>query len=418
MSLLVVQIPPRSRRAASVVGDEPTTAAARGDDVGYALSPDGLQIAAQGRAALASLPKADSVVAVLADADLSWQRITLPKAPAARLRAALGGLLEEKLLDDEQGLHLALEPRAVAGEPVWVAVADKVWLRSELAQLEGAGLSVDRVVPSSWPGDTPQGHFFEAPPGAGGGAPVMLAYADETGHMLLGLSGSLARDLLPAMLAKQPRWTAAAAVAAPAERWLDSTVAVLSDGERALQAARSLWNLRQFDLAPRHRGTLALRDAWRRFMGPTWRPVRIGLLVMALLQLGGINAWAWHQRRSIEHLQKEQAELLRATFPKVRTVLDAPQQMRRETEQLRAVAGRVGDADLEALLAAAASAWPPEIGPIQTLRFTPGQLTLAATGWNEQQVAAFRARLRPGGWHVDSAEGRLTLARAPKGSGA
>lgn len=411
MSVLAILIPSRQRLASRAAGALSPSAS----EWRYVLSPDGLQVASQGQAPLRQLPRADSVVAVLADADVSWQRITLPKAPASRMRAALVGLLEEQLLEDEAAVHLALPPRATAGQPAWVAVVDKAWLQTELDGVEKAGFFVDRVVPSSWPGDAAQGHFFEAPPGADGSTPVMLAYADEDGSVLLGLGGSLARQMLPTMLAKPVHWTASAAVAAPAERWLSSTVAVLSDGERALQAARSLWNLRQFDLAVRHRGAVALREAWRRFMGPGWRPVRIGLVAFAALQIVGLNAWAWHQQRSIERLQAQQTELLRATFPKVRTILDAPQQMRRETEQLRAAAGRASDGDLEALLAAAASAWPPGQGPIQTLRFTPGQLTFAAAGWNEQQIAQFRDRLRPGGWSVESADGRLTLQRAKDG---
>jgi general secretion pathway protein L len=103
--------------------------------------------------------------------------------------------------------------------------------------------------------------------------------------------------------------------------------------------------------------------------------------------------------------------LLRATFPGVRAVLDAPLQMRRETEALRTAAGRAGDDDLEAFLGAAALAWPDGQGPVQSLRFEPGRLTLAAPGWSEQQLAEFRSRLRPGGWAVDSAQGRITLSR-------
>jgi general secretion pathway protein L len=105
--------------------------------------------------------------------------------------------------------------------------------------------------------------------------------------------------------------------------------------------------------------------------------------------------------------------MLRATFPNVRAVLDAPLQMRRETEVLRAAAGRAGDSDLEALLGAAASAWPDGQGPVQALRFEPGRLTLSAPGWSEQQVKQFRDRLRPGGWAVESAEGSVSLSRAP-----
>ena len=76
------------------------------------LSADGLQVSSHGQAQPSLLPRADSVVAVLAASDVSWQRITLPRAPAAKLRAALGGLLEDQLLEDDDALHLALAPGA------------------------------------------------------------------------------------------------------------------------------------------------------------------------------------------------------------------------------------------------------------------------------------------------------------------
>ncbi len=158
MSVLVVLIPPRARLAARAGAAAP----APDDGYAYVLSPDGLQVGAQGRAAPALWPKADSVVAVLADADTGWQRLTLPKAPASRLRAALGGLLEEQLLDDVDALHFALAPGSAAGAPTWVAVVHRAWLRGEIERIERNGPAVDRVVPAAWPGDTPHGHFFSA----------------------------------------------------------------------------------------------------------------------------------------------------------------------------------------------------------------------------------------------------------------
>jgi general secretion pathway protein L len=93
-------------------------------------------------------------------------------------------------------------------------------------------------------------------------------------------------------------------------------------------------------------------------------------------------------------------------------VLDAPVQMQRETDALRVAAGRAGDSDLEPMLQAAASAWPgPQ--PVQQLNFEPGRLTLATPGWTEEQINRFRDALAPAGWRVESAEGRLTLLRAP-----
>jgi general secretion pathway protein L len=103
--------------------------------------------------------------------------------------------------------------------------------------------------------------------------------------------------------------------------------------------------------------------------------------------------------------------LLKTTHPSVRAVLDAPLQMERETERLRAAAGRPGDKDLEALLGAAAGAWPDGLGPAQMLRFEGGRLTVAAAGWAEPQVTQFRDRLRGAGYSAEFSEGRITIGR-------
>src|SRR4030095_13476834 len=99
MSVLVIQIAPRSRLRARADGASAREAARVTQEYVYALSPDGLVLEAQGQCAASLLPKADSVVAVLADADVSWHRVTLPKAPASRLRAVLVGVLEEAVLE-------------------------------------------------------------------------------------------------------------------------------------------------------------------------------------------------------------------------------------------------------------------------------------------------------------------------------
>jgi general secretion pathway protein L len=104
--------------------------------------------------------------------------------------------------------------------------------------------------------------------------------------------------------------------------------------------------------------------------------------------------------------------LLRTTYPQVRAVLDAPVQMQRETDALRAAAGRAGESDLEPLLGAAALAWPAERPAVDSLRYEPGRLTLAAAGWGNQEVEQFRSRLLPAGWQVESTEGRLIVTRA------
>jgi general secretion pathway protein L len=96
----------------------------------------------------------------------------------------------------------------------------------------------------------------------------------------------------------------------------------------------------------------------------------------------------------------------------VRAVLDPPLQMQRETERLRAAAGRPGDADLESLLGAAAAVWPDGQGPVQTLRFEGGRLSLTAPGFGDAQMAQLRERLKPAGFVVELADGRVTVSRA------
>lgn len=427
MSTLVIQLPPRDR-----IGP-------RADDSGagnqvplelvYVSSRDGRTVEATGVAAPAALPRARTVVLALAEADVAWHRIDVPRAPPARLRAALAGAMEELLLDDDDAVHLALGAGAVAGQAGWVAVAHKPWLAAALTALEAAGVQVERVVPACAPAapvagagaggagssgtgvQAPhwRGHFFIADPTVG--ETVWLALSGPEGAACVALGG-LARAMLPPE-GTPVDWSATPAAAQAAERWLGAPVPVMSEAERSLEAARGTANLRQFDLALRRRGALALRDALRGLQSPAWRAVRFGLVSLLLVHLAGLNAWAWQQRDALDERKRAMSELLRTTYPGVRAVLDAPLQMLRETERLRVAAGKPGEADVEFLLAAAAAAWPDAQGPVQSLQFEPGRLVLAVPGWGEPQLAQFRARLQPAGFGAEFQQGRIEVARLP-----
>ncbi|OYU82721.1 MAG: general secretion pathway protein GspL, partial [Burkholderiales bacterium PBB5] len=158
MSLLVILLPAPPRADATPTPDDAPLA--------WWLSPDGLTVSRQGSSGPSGFPRADSVVAVVGAHDLGWHRLPLPKAPANRLRAALGGLLEDQLLDDDEAVHLAMAPQAAAGQPTWVAALHKPWLQAQLAALQAGGLTVDRVVPALAPlpadAEAPQGQFFLA----------------------------------------------------------------------------------------------------------------------------------------------------------------------------------------------------------------------------------------------------------------
>ncbi|MDE2368367.1 MAG: general secretion pathway protein GspL [Burkholderiales bacterium] len=409
MSVLVILSPPRERLGARALGREPAPGARVPAEWSYVYSSDGRNVAASGSAATALLPRADHLVLALADDDVSWHRVDVPKAPPARMRAALLGVMEDALLDDDEALLFALGPGALPGQRGWVAVTHRPWLATLLAALDEAGPGVERVVALNQPGETARAHVYTDPADADAAPRLALAHAD--GACSVALSGGLARSLLPPPEVAV-RWTATAAAAAAAEQWLGASVALQSEAERALEAAAAGANLRQFELAPRHRGARALAEAGKRFLSPPWRAARWGLAAIVAVHVVGLNAYAWKLRHAVELKREAMVALLKSSYPGVHAVLDAPLQMRSETERARAAAGKPGPGDLEALLAAAAGAWPDGSAPVVSLRFEPGRLTLAAPGWADAQLAQFRSRLRGAGYGAESANGALVVTPA------
>ena len=277
---------------------------------------------------------------------------------------------------------------------------------------------VDRVVPAAWPDDPPSGHFAETDAHAGNGAAqgIALTWSHPDGVATMRLHGGLPRAVIPQPAPPGTRWSAAPGAASAAEQWLGTPVNVMPTPQRLLQAARTLWNLRQFDLARRSRGRRAFRDAMRQWRSRSWRPVRIGLAALLIAHIAGLNLWAWHQTDAINQKKQAMVSLLQATFPNVRAVLDAPLQMQREVQVLRAQAGKPNETDFEPMLQAAATAWPADRPPVDNLRYESGKLTLAVTGWGPPQIDEFRARLQPAGWQLESGgDGRVTISRASGG---
>ncbi|RZS53083.1 type II secretion system protein GspL [Sphaerotilus mobilis] len=430
MSVLIVQLPPRARLLAGAAAGAPESTAAA-DGWLHVLSPDGRAIGAEGRAPSALLPAATSTVLVCASGDVSFHRITVPRAPAARMDGALRGLLEERVLEDIDGLHLALEPGAQPGAEAWVAVMDASALKAAIARLEAAGRPVDRVVPAQVPGNQPatldivslatDGHDtgFDGAASADERGWVSLSHADGLvawpWNAAAGRPGPLTQALLPDPLPVDLNCSASPALVQASEAWLGRPVAVRTPAQRMLAAAQSGWNLRQHGLAPRHRGATVVRDLLTRLRSPAWRPVRWGLAGLVGVQLIGLNAWAWQQRSELAERKARMTQLLRSAHPQVRAILDAPVQMRRENESLRAAAGKAGDTDLEPMLQAVASAWPDKL-PVQTLRYENARLTLAAPQLGDDEVARLRSQLQPAGWRVEGNGSQLTLSRAPQGA--
>ena len=373
---------------------------------------DGIALRDHGRALLALLPSSADVTLGIPTAALSWHRVTLPKGSmgsASKLRAVLDGLLEEHLLDEPEALHFALEPDAKAGAPVWVAACNRIWLRALVQGLEAAGRRVMRIVPefAPQPVDGPTLLQITGEPEA-----PQLTVCDADGVVSLplagaglALSGGLPLDT--AVITTEP------AVAEAAEHLLQRRVPIVQTPQRWLQAARSPWELAQFDLAVTGRARAGKKFAsvfqTLRY-APEWRAARWGAAALVLTQLIGLNAWAWKERTALDAKRQATRTLLTQTFPSVKLVVDAPLQMAREVAALQQAVGDVAGSDLEPMAGALATSLPPGKTP-SAIDYSAGQLRLRGLGLQPSDIAQITGALAPRGYNVRT-EGDLLLMQA------
>jgi general secretion pathway protein L len=399
---------------------EPCTATTLYD---YVLSPDGNAVGEQSRAVLALLPQVGKtgaeVVALVSAAKLSWHQVQLPKGTLGRrffqeggdlrLRAVLEGLLEDRLLDDVEQLHFALEPQATTDAPVWVAVCERAWLRSALQALEQAGFELSRVVPDFAPdADTDTLHVL----GQADAAQMVFVQADGVAVWPLS-AASVALLNWP----QERPIVAEPAVVALAEQLFKRTVTLQPAAQRHLQALQSSWDLAQFDLVNSNRAR-----TWKRWatvgatllQAPRWRAARVALLALLLVNLAGLNAWAWKQQAAIKAQKLSINQVLTSTFPKVRVVVDAPIQMAKEVAVLQQASGAASGRDLESMLGAFGSVSTVAAVPA-AIEFVPGELRMKGLNLKAEELSALSFKLRSQGY-LASAEGESVVIKPVAGS--
>jgi general secretion pathway protein L len=377
----------------------------------YVRSVDGRSPDTVSRAPVSLLPHAqgagaESVAVVPADA-LSWHRVEWPRGitiRSPRLRAVLEGLLEEHLLDEPENLHFAVEPHARAGEATWIAVCDRAWLQACLQALEAGGHPITRIVPEIAP-QSPAALYAMGEP-----EQPMLVARSPKGVLVLPLAAT-SMALLPA-LPDDALCLAEPAVAEQAEALLHRPLVLQPAAERWLQAAQSDWNLAQFEFARSGRARALRRLAtacatwWR---SPAWRPTRWGLALLMIVNLIGLQAWAWKERAALEAQGVAIREVLTRTFPQVKAVIDAPAQMAREVALLRQATATLASNDLETQLGALSRAAPERT--VQGLDYTRGTLRVRGLGWTAADLQSAQPALQAQGL-ATSLEGDVLVIRA------
>ena len=382
------------------------------------LSDDGRTVsrAFESPAALLPIPAGAQIIAVVPACRLSWHRITLPRGAikagmfqdgnTARLRAVLDGLLEDMVLDETSQLHFAIEPQPGANEPVWVAACDRAWLHTWLAALVQAGRPVARIVPEL------------APPSADASGNMSLHVVGTADQAQLILTGPDGVTLLPLSVASAAliAWPedsevlAEPGVAALAEHFFNRPATLQSAPERWLAATRSSWDLAQFDLRYT-RGTRTRKHLSATvsslFRAPRWRAARWAAAVLVAVNLVGLQAWAWKEQSALAARRTVIRNMLTATFPDVRVVVDPPLQMARGLADLQRRNGTASTADIETMLGHFKASAPDSPAP-SAINFIAGELRMKGLDSSASAVAAISAKLQPQGYSLrQDADGLL-----------
>lgn len=357
---------------------------------------------------LPQTPGAEVVVVVPAS-QLSWHRVEFPKGTlersffqegnAPRLRAVLDGLLEDRLLDEPAHLHFAIQPQARSDAPNWVATCNRAWLRAWLAALEQTGRAVARIAPelAPPPDSAPDTITITA---MGTAEQPQLVCSTPQGMLLLPL-GHSGVALLPTGAAAAPV-LAEPVVAALAEQFFNGRVSLQTAAQRAIAAAQSGWDLAQFDLL-RTRGTRRRKQVSQvandLLKSPRWKPARWAVVALVVVNLVGLQVWAWKEEAALAAKRASLREILTTTFPDVRVVVDAPVQMARALADLQRQSGTAASGDLETMLGQF-QALAPDLATSTAIEFVAGELRLKLADPSNPALTTAITRLQAQGYNV------------------
>jgi general secretion pathway protein L len=358
------------------------------------------------------------IVVVVPATQLSWHRVDFPKGTlergffqegnAPRLRAVIDGLLEDRLLDEPAQLHFAVQPQTRADAPNWVAACNRTWLRAWLAALEQNGRPVARIVPELPPPSdaAPDAVSLNA---MGTAEQPQLICSGPNGVVVLPLTHNsialLTQNIDASLVLAEP------AVAALAEQHFSGRVSLQTAAQRAMAAARSPWDLAQFDLL-RTRGTRTRKQltalASDLLQSRRWKPARWAAVAIVLANLIGLQAWAWKEQAALTAKRMAVREILTMTFPDVRVVVDAPLQMARSLADLQRQSGAAASGDLETMLGTFQSLAPEIAAPV-AIEFVAGELRMKLADPSAPTLPAAITRLQAQGYSATQDGDRLVL---------
>ncbi|RQZ11313.1 type II secretion system protein GspL [Burkholderia sp. Bp9031] len=391
MSTLIVSLPPREPAVPLQEWQWP--------ELPFTLVDKAGQVQRAGRAALSLLPRANATLLIVAARDVLLLAATVPPLKGPKLRQALPNIVEDQLIQDPLGCHIALDPVALPDGRRVLAVVDRAWFRTICDAFSAAGHRHLSAVPATRCLPAPRAAAADAASqtladGEASQADAVPNAAEPlTRPTAVAAVLGLATTVEPALVEAGAQPTAAGAprlelaiargalgegFAAPASRAGGTLAALAGGGDVELYelgepgAEPRLASVGRAD-GPLLPGAQPLSfDAFARralaerfdlcqfeFESQPWRFDRATVkrlrvpIALAAVTLGvaviGMNLHWWKLARERDALSAQITETLLSAFPKTTTVLDPPAQMQRQLDQLRLAAGELSPNDFLAL---------------------------------------------------------------------
>lgn len=325
-----------------------------------------------GEGTLATLPRADRVVALTPVGRLLFIETALPPVAPAKRNALLRYAIEDKLTIDPSTVHAVVigkyDAGVAGGKPDStkhvVAAIDRNWLVSVLQWLQQAGLPPDSLISSAAGIPVAAGEWLVVLDAERGFVKRAdgFVYNFDIGagreppfDLILALKEAREHERAPTALVLQPRHSHAHATPADdqlAGQW-QSVLGIpvrlgspsTNDSQFLLAASRSA-NLLTGEFAPREalgRGMELLKPAL----------IVLALIMSAqvfftLIENGRLN-------RERQALEQEMTQVFKTAFPAAQAIIDPPLQMQRNLQQMKRERGIPADTDAQLLVARLAS---------------------------------------------------------------
>jgi general secretion pathway protein L len=354
-----------------------------------------------GASPLAEIPRADEICLVLPVARVAFVRAALPPGPAAKLAKLAPFAIEDAIVSAPEDIIATVLDDERDGERL-VAVIDRGWLESALAELAARGMRPARAIVESALVAGSSGTWTVVWTGSGG-------FAALGGIEAIALDASLdGRPPLSLKLAADERrrrgdpptgvrvLLAGGADAPDTGRWAESLHVPVADvgkwvPEAIDAAAAACPNL----LPGAGGGQWSVKDLAARF-----RPAAI--LAVGILAVHGVLTVADWSRLAYEarRLRGDMETAFRKAFPDAKAVVDPALQMRRNVADLRRAAGEPDATDFVPVLAKLAPALAAAGLRPQSLRYERGELALDLVVAPDDTRERVASRLRVPGLRV------------------